>query len=92
MLRLVSAQHQKVCDIQKLQVEQYVLGIFTAETAAKNMRHYRYVVFVLDGCRHGYGSRTATKPVALKQSVAEVFVHVLAAVCGYIDVFRVEFP
>ena len=82
----------KVCDVQELQVEQYIFGILTAETAAKNMRHHRYVVFILDGCGYGYGSRTATETVALEQPVAEVLVHVLAAVCGDIDVFRVELP
>lgn len=56
------------------------------------MRHHRYVVFILDGCGYGYGSRTATETVALEQPVAEVLVHVLAAVCGDIDVFRVELP
>ena len=54
------------------------------------MRHHRYIVFILDGCGYGYGSRTATETVALEQPVAEVLVHVLAAVCGDIDVFRVE--
>ena len=47
---------------------------------------------ILNGCGYGYGSRTATETVALEQPVAEVFVHVLAAVCGDIDVFRVELP
>ena len=56
------------------------------------MRYHRYIIFVLDGCGNRYGARTAAKSVALEQSVAEVFIHVLAAVCGYIDVFRVKFP
>ena len=56
------------------------------------MRHHRYIVFILDGCGYGYGSRTATETVALEQPVAEVLVHVLAAVCGDIDVFRVKLP
>ena len=34
----------------------------------------------------------AAQAVSLEQSVAEVFVHVLAAVRGDVDVFGVEFP
>ena len=37
-------------------------------------------------------SEAVAQAVSLEQSVAEVFVHVLAAVRGDVDVFGVEFP
>jgi len=56
------------------------------------VRHHGDVVLVLDGSSYGYGAGAAAQAVSLEQSVAEVFVHVLAAVRGDVDVFGVEFP
>ena len=58
-----------VAAIQKLQVEQYILGFFTCESAAQNMRDYRNIVFILNGGSHGNRSRTPSQAVSLKQSV-----------------------
>ena len=45
MLRLVSAQHQQVGDIQKLEIKQYIFSFFACETTAQNMRNYGETAF-----------------------------------------------
>ena len=70
----------------------FVLYGVDGEAAAKDVRHHGDVVLVLDGSSYGYGAGAAAQAVSLEQSVAEVFVHVLAAVRGDVDVFGVEFP
>ena len=92
VLCLVATKHQQVGDAEELQVEQHVLRLFAGEAAAKDVRHHGDVVLVLDGSSYGYGAGAAAQAVSLEQSVAEVFVHVLAAVRGDVDVFGVEFP
>lgn len=92
VLCLVATKHQQVGDAEELQVEQHVLRLLAGEAAAKDVRHHGDVVLVLDGSSYGYGAGAAAQAVSLEQSVAEVFVHVLAAVRGDVDVFGVEFP
>ncbi len=87
MLRLVSAQHQQVGDIQKLEIKQYIFSFFACETAAQNMRNYGDIIFVLNGSSHSDSSRTSSQTVPLKQAVAEVFIYVFAAMRGDIDIF-----
>ena len=92
MLRLVSAQHQQVGDIQKLEIKQYIFSFFACETAAQNMRNYGDIIFVLNGSSHSDSSRTSSQTVPLKQAVAEVFIYVFAAMRGDIDIFRIKLP
>ena len=91
-LGFVTAQHQQVGDIQKLEIKQYIFSFFACETTAQNMRNYGDIIFVLNGSSHSDSSRTSSQTVPLKQAVAEVFIYVFAAMRGDIDIFRVKFP
>ena len=86
VLGLVASQKQQVGDTQELEVEQYVLGLFTGETATKDMGYNGDVVPILDSCSHGYGTGAATQGYLVKDALGGLLVYVLAAVGGDVDV------
>ena len=91
LLRLVATQQQEVGYAQELQVEQFIFDVLHSGAAAYHVRLHGYAVFVLYSRCYGYGAGAAAHPVALQQSVVELFIHKLAVVGCDINKQGVEF-
>ena len=86
VLCLVSTKEEQVGDAEELQVEQYVLGLFAGESTTENMGHHGNVVAILDSCRYGYCTGTATQRNLVEYALGRLLINVFAAVRGDVDV------
>ena len=88
---LISPEHQHICNTQELQVKQNIFRIFPRKAAAQHVRHHGNAVTLLDGCCHGYRSRTAAQTLAFVKSVTQFLIHIFTAVSRNVDIFGIKF-
>ena len=89
-LRLVSAEQDQIHDAEERQVNQLVFGFLCSETAADEVRNSRDVVLILYGSGNGNRARTMTLLLTNVDSRFLLAVDEITAVCGDVDICRVE--
>ena len=90
-LRLVATQQQQVFDTEKLKVDEFVLYVERARSAAYHVRNDGNAELVLYGGSYSHRAGTPAQAQTLVLSALHFTIYILAVVGGYVDVRRIEF-
>ena len=90
-LRLVATQQQQVFDTEKLKVDEFVLYVERARSAAYHVRNDRNAELVLYGGSYSHRAGTPAQAQTLVLSALHFTIYILAVVGRYVDVRRIEF-